>query len=29
MIEFHAPTPADKAWVDELLARGNYRGVRL
>ena len=26
MIEFHAPTPADKAWVDELLARGNYRG---
>lgn len=26
MIEFKAPTPADKAWVDGLLARGNYRG---
>lgn len=26
MIEFKAPTPADKTWVDGLLARGNYRG---
>ena len=26
MIEFQAPTPADKAWVDELLALGNLRG---
>ena len=26
MIDFHAPTPADKAWVDGLLALGNYRG---
>lgn len=26
MIDFHAPALADKAWVDELLALGNYRG---
>ena len=26
MIEFHAPTPADKAWVDELLAPGQTTG---
>ena len=26
MIDFQTPTPADKAWVDELLARGNHRG---
>ena len=26
MIDFHAPALADKGWVDELLARGNYRG---
>lgn len=26
MIEFHTPLPADKAWVDARLAKGNYRG---
>ena len=26
MIEFHTPVPADKAWVDELLARSSHRG---
>ena len=26
MIAFKTPAPADKAWVDGLLARGNYRG---
>ena len=26
MIEFHAPTLADKPWVDELLGRSGYRG---
>ncbi|WP_130870160.1 DUF2156 domain-containing protein [Intestinimonas massiliensis (ex Afouda et al. 2020)] len=26
MIEFHTPVPADKPWVDELLARCSYRG---
>ena len=26
MIQFHTPAPADKAWVDELLARSDYRG---
>ena len=26
MMEFRAPEPADKPWVDELLARRSYRG---
>ena len=26
MIEFHTPVPADKPWVDELLARSSHRG---
>ncbi|MGN8897142.1 DUF2156 domain-containing protein [Flavonifractor sp. HCP28S3_F3] len=26
MIEFHTPVPADKLWVDELLARSSHRG---
>lgn len=26
MITFHAPQLADKPWVDELLARADYRG---
>ncbi|WP_297213829.1 DUF2156 domain-containing protein [uncultured Flavonifractor sp.] len=26
MIDFHTPVPADKPWVDELLARCSYRG---
>ena len=25
MMEFRTPEPADKPWVDELLARRNYR----
>ena len=29
MIEFHAPTPADKAWVDELLTRAELPGGAL
>ncbi len=26
MIEFHVPVPSDKAWVDQRLSGGNYRG---
>ena len=26
MIDFKTPVPSDRTWVDELLARGNYRG---